>query len=293
MKFRVVDIETIPDLSVWAPGESKWAVKRGMKDDGHRTLPAWFSVNDEASVCDVMYVEEIPFPPPQAHCVVAIAYVDIDMDISTSPRYRCVGGGSDCSWSVDPELEIDDADAFEKTMLEKFARDMDMVWGEGEVIELVTWNGRGFDLPVLSMRSLKHGVPFGWYYASRDMRYRYTEAGHLDLMDFLADYGAAKVMKLGDAARLIGLPGKTGMTGASVYDTVRESRLLPKVASEKMAKVGRYCLQDAIQTALIFLRTRFHLGKITKDEYNLSLDTFVQSDFIKAAIDINWDKVRL
>ena len=99
-------------------------------------------------------------------------------------------------------------------------------------------------------------------------------------------------MKLGDAARLIGLPGKTGMTGASVYNTVRESRK-SGISSEKMAEVGRYCLQDAIQTALIFLRTRFHLGKIDKDEYNHCLDTFVQSDFIKDAIDINWDKVRL
>jgi predicted PolB exonuclease-like 3'-5' exonuclease len=287
MKFRVIDIETIPDLSVWTPGESKWTMRRGVKDDGHRTLLAWFSANDEASVCEVTYVEESPFPPPQAHRVVAIAHVDIDMDISTSPRYRCMGGSSACSWSVDDE----NADMLEKALLERFSNNM--VWGEGEAIELVTWNGRGFDLPVLSMRSLKHGIPFEWYYAIRDMRYRYSTTGHLDLMDFLADYGAAKPMKLGDAARLIGLPGKTDMTGASVHDMVRASRKSPHIASEKMDEVGRYCWQDAIQTALIFLRTRFHLGKINKDEYNHSLDTFVQSDFIKDVIDINWDKMRL
>ena len=291
MKFRVIDIETIPDLLVCTPGESKWNVKRGMKDDGHRTLPAWFRAIDETSVCGVTYVEESPFPPPQAHRVVAIAHIDVDMDISRSPRYCCSGGGSECSWSVDPEIEIADADALEKTLLQTFSNNM--VWGEGEAIELVTWNGRGFDLPVLSMRSLKHGIPFEWYYAFRDMRYRYSTSGHLDLMDFLADYGATKPMKLGDAARLIGLPGKIGMTGASVHDTVKASQKSPHIASEKMAEVGRYCLQDAIQTALIFLRTRFHLGKIDKDEYNHCLDTFVQSHFIKAAIDINWNKVRL
>lgn len=291
MKFRVIDIETIPDLSVWTSGESKWIVKRRIKNDGHRTLLAWFSANDEASVCEVMYTEESPFPPPQAHRVVAIAYVDIDMDISESPRYRCAGGSSECFWSIDSELEVDDADALEKTILKKFSNNI--VSDGGEIIELVTWNGRGFDLPVLSMRSLKHGIPFEWYYAIRDMRYRYSTSGHLDLMDFLADYGAAKTMKLGDAARLIGLPGKTNMTGASVYDTVRESRKSPHAASEKMAEVGRYCSQDAIQTALIFLRTRFHLGKIDKEEYNHCLDTFVKNDFVKAAIDINWDKIRL
>ena len=65
------------------------------------------------------------------------------------------------------------------------------------------------------------------------------------------------------------------------------------MAQEKMDSVGRYCLQDAIQTALIFLRTRHHLGKIERDEYHRCLDTFVMSDFIKAAIDIEWDKLKI
>jgi hypothetical protein len=60
-----------------------------------------------------------------------------------------------------------------------------------------------------------------------------------------------------------------------------------------MDSVGRYCLQDAIQTALILLRSRYHLGKIDKDEYHRCLDTFAMSDFIKDAIDIEWAKVRV
>ena len=50
---------------------------------------------------------------------------------------------------------------------------------------LVTWNGRGFDLPVLALRALRYGLPFGWYYRGDGYRYRYSEEGHLDLCDVL------------------------------------------------------------------------------------------------------------
>jgi 3'-5' exonuclease len=288
VKFRVLDIETIPDLSVWTSGNSKWLIKRGPKHSHelpqYGGVPAWFS-GDETFLCDVVLVEEKPFPPPQAHRVVAIAWVDVVLDIEKSPRYYCNGGASLCNWAVGDASTND----VEKILLGAFSSAMSSEGGAS----LVTWNGRGFDLPVLSTRSLKLGVPFDWYYANRDIRYRFSEEGHLDLMDFLSDYGASPRMKLGDVARLIGLPGKVGMTGASVHDVYKESLACPETAPEKMAAVGRYCLQDAIQTALVFLRTRFHLGRASREEYNVCLDTFAQHEFIRSAIDVDWDKVRL
>ena len=279
MRFRVVDIETVPDFTVWTPGETRWKLASGP------SLPL-------LERFEAMVVPDEPFPPPQAHRVVAIAYVDISMDFDKSPRYRGVGGSSDCQWAVNGDLAT--ADSIERRLLEAFSTSMA---DTGEQVDLVTWNGRGFDLPVLSMRSLKLGVPFGWYYGNRDMRYRYSESGHLDLMDFLADYGASRCMKLDDAAHLVGLPGKTDMTGASVRDIVESTRAAGLLASteaqRKMDAVGRYCLQDAIQTALIFLRTRFHFGKIDREEYNRCLDTFAQSEIVRNAIDIKWEAIRL
>ena len=295
MRFRVVDIETIPDLSVWTPGEDQWKLACSKMIDKGAYLPSgsvlpssWQGV--AAKTDSIACVEKVePFPPPQAHRVVAIAYVDIVMDIDKSPRYRCDGGSSNCQWT----LTHDNENTIEVLLLMKFSDAMTAT-NEGN-ISLVTWNGRGFDLPVLSMRSLKLGVPFGWYYSDRDMRYRYSENGHLDLMDFLGDYGAARFMKLDDVAHLVGLPGKIagGITGASVHDIYKSSLTYPELAIQKMAAVGRYCLQDAIQTALIFLRTRFHMGRIDRGEYNNCLSTFAESDFITKAIDIDWDKVRL
>lgn len=297
MIFRVLDIETIPDPSVWTPGEDQFKLIPGLVQKFPHTSVD--SIGTPLTGPLQACVEKVePFPPPQAHRVVAVAWVDVVMDIDPSfPRYRFEEGYSTCHWATvslrpghdGPPPATDDE--IEATILGAFGREMR---GQSN-INLVTWNGRGFDLPVLSMRSLRHGIPFGWYYDNRGMRYRYSDEGHLDLMDFLGDYGATRNMKLDDMAHLIGLPGKTDMTGASVHDIVKSTRNEPDLAKieAKMDSVGRYCLQDAIQTALIFLRTRYHLGKIDRDEYHRCLDTFVGSDFIKAAIDIEWAKLKI
>ena len=283
MIFRVLDIETIPDPTVWTPGEAQWKVVPTSREHGN-----W----------DAQVAEVEPFPAPQAHRVVAVAWIDITMDIDPSvPRYRFTDAYTTCKWCLDPR-DTKAADEIEESILGAFSTAMKCQSG----ITLVTWNGRGFDLPVLSMRSLKQGISFGWYYDNRGMRYRYSDEGHLDLMDFLGDYGAARNMKLNDMAHLIGLPGKTDMTGASVHDIVKSTHEVGLLASNesqrKMDSVGRYCLQDAIQTALIFLRTRFHLGKIDRDEYHRCMDTFydpteARSQIIKDAIDIDWPRHRI
>jgi predicted PolB exonuclease-like 3'-5' exonuclease len=211
------------------------------------------------------------------------------MDFEKSPRYRFDSAATFCTWAhvSDPSF----GRAAEKFLLDDLAVKM----AEGQVT-LVTWNGRTFDLPVLSMRAFRLGVPFDWYYKERNMRYRYSDEGHLDLMDFLGDYGASRNAKLGDVARLIGLPGKVGeVSGAGVHDIYKSTQgeMDPGVIEAKQASVARYCLQDTIQTALIFLRSRFHLGKIDRGEHNLCLDTFAQSPFINGAIAIEWGNLRL
>jgi hypothetical protein len=158
----------------------------------------------------------------------------------------------------------------------------------------VTWNGRGFDLPVITMRSFRHRIPCGWYYTNKDMRYRFSAEGHCDLMDFMGDFGAVRSMKLADVSHLIGLPGKTDMTGASVEGLYRSTVDDPSVDIVKaQADTARYCLQDSIQTALIFVATRYHFGKVTLETHNAILDTFANSEIIRGAINLDWDKLKL
>ena len=117
---------------------------------------------------------------------------------------------------------------------------------------VVTWNGRGFDLPVLALRALRHGLDFRWYYRGEGYRYRYSEEGHLDLCDVLADHGAARMTSLDGAARLIGLPGQGRRR--------RQPGRGPLHAGQIEA-LRHYCLSDVAQTAFLFLRYRLVAGR--------------------------------
>lgn len=152
---------------------------------------------------------------------------------------------------------------------------------------LVTWNGRSFDLPVLTLRALRHGVTMGWYYQERDYRYRYSEDGHLDLCDFLADHGAARMTSLSGAARLIGLPGKDGLDGSQVEGLYHAGQL---------EALRQYCLSDVAQTAFLFLRYRLLVGQIDRDGYRRAatdLLSALEADGRFERLTSNTDRARL
>jgi 3'-5' exonuclease len=123
---------------------------------------------------------------------------------------------------------------------------------------LVTFNGRGFDLPVIATRCLRYGIPLRHYYRSRDVRYRFSADGHLDLMDYVADFGAAKPSRLDVIAKLCGMPGKVGVDGKDVGPLVHAGRL---------AEVRNYCLCDVAQTAGVFLRVQLLRGELERENY--------------------------
>ena len=126
---------------------------------------------------------------------------------------------------------------------------------------LVTWNGRGFDLPVLMLRSLRYGVSAPWYYRKPAYRYRYSTDGHLDLCDVLSDHGATRMTSLHGAARLIGLPGKDGVDGSQVEALYRTGQI---------EALRGYCLSDVAQTAFLFLRYRLLAGLLDRAAYTVA-----------------------
>jgi predicted PolB exonuclease-like 3'-5' exonuclease len=125
---------------------------------------------------------------------------------------------------------------------------------------VVTWNGRSFDLPVLALRGLRHGLNFNWYYRGEGYRYRFSEEGHLDLGDVLSDHGAARMTSLDGAARLIGLPGKgkDGVDGSQVEGLFNAGQI---------EALRHYCLSDVAQTAFLFMRYRLVAGIVERDDY--------------------------
>jgi 3'-5' exonuclease len=185
---------------------------------------------------------EAPFPPTWAHRVIVVGCLWLDADY----RLRRLG-------VIDSGPPTPDADTAEAQLLESFSRFVGR-----QRPALVTYNGRAFDLPVIALRSLCHGVPLAWYYQERGVRYRYSEEGHIDLCDWLADHGATRSGSLDAIARLCGLPGKVGVDGSQVAGLHQTGQL---------AAIQRYCLADVAQTAFVFLRFRLLQGQLAAAAY--------------------------
>jgi predicted PolB exonuclease-like 3'-5' exonuclease len=135
---------------------------------------------------------------------------------------------------------------------------------------LVSWNGSGFDLPVLSYRALRHGVNAHRYWeageSDRDFRYnnylsRYHWR-HIDLMDVLSGYGASGRASLDLAAQLVGLPGKLGIGGAQVWPAYRRGEL---------TAIRDYCETDVLNTYLLYLRFQLVRGELDSASYQKEL----------------------
>ena len=180
------------------------------------------------------------FPPPPHHQVVAVGVLWLDAAL----RFKRMGVfGGQAKDSEDPEA----------VLLHDFARFLGK-----ERCHLVTYNGRTFDLPVLINRCLRHGVSFYAYFHDRDYRYRYSDHGHIDLADLLAEHGAAARSKLSSVAELIGLPGELPIRGSMVAKLYRDG---------ERETIEARCLQDVVRTAYLFLRYELLRGRVDSSLY--------------------------
>ena len=135
--------------------------------------------------------------------------------------------------------------------------------------ELVSWNGSGFDLPVLHYRGLLHGVNAEryWETGDNDREFRYNNYlsrfhwRHLDLMDVLAGFQMSGRASLNQVATLLGFPGKLGMSGEQVWD---------RFLAGELTAIRNYCETDVLNTYLIFLR--FQLMRGLLDEARLTTE---------------------
>ncbi len=135
---------------------------------------------------------------------------------------------------------------------------------------LVSFNGRGFDLPVLKYRAMVHGISAPFLHQAGDKwnsyRSRYSADWHCDLMEVLSDYGASARVKLNEVCAVLGFPGKFGVDGSDVAGMVEEGRI---------GEVRDYCETDVLNTYLVYLRHRLHTGAITLDGHNKAVADIV------------------
>jgi 3'-5' exonuclease len=219
-------------------------------------------LDPELPIAQAVEAERLPAPPH--HRIVAIGALLMDASYAFE-RLGLIGDVQD-----------------ERGALADFAR-----FFEERKPCLVTFNGRGFDIPVILARCLRHGISLRHYCAERDVRHRYSPDRHLDLMDFVADYGASRPSRLDVVAKLCGMPGKLGVEGKDVG---------PLIHAGKYDEVRNYCLCDVVQTAAVFLRVQLVRGEISRENYKRSMQALldvIKSDTRLSPVALAMDESRL
>lgn len=237
------DIETVPDV------------------DGVRRLYAMDATLSPAEVAEAAFQRRrqatgSDFLPLHLHRVVAIACTLRDRD-----HFRV--------WSLgDPGPVADSVSGpdDEGVLIQRFFDGI-----EKYTPQLVSWNGGGFDLPVLHYRGLIHGVraPRYWESGDEDREFRWNNylsryhSRHLDLMDVLALYQPRANAPLDQLAQLAGLPGKLGMDGSQVWGAYLDGQL---------QSIRDYCETDTVNTYLLFLRFQRMRGIFSETRYREECD---------------------
>jgi len=160
---------------------------------------------------------------------------------------------------------LGEVESTEKELIERFFSGL-----EKYTPNLVSWNGSGFDLPVLHYRALLHGVNAAryWEIGDNDQGFRWNNYlsrfhyRHLDLMDVLAAYQPRANAPLDTIASLLGFPGKMGMSGMHVWEQYQAGDIKP---------IRDYCETDVLNTYLVYLRFELMRGNLTPTAYGHAL----------------------
>jgi predicted PolB exonuclease-like 3'-5' exonuclease len=224
------DLETVPDVAGLRRLHPEWAAL----PDTEVAAQAFAQRRERTGGSD--------FLPLHQHRIVAIGCAFRD---DSGLRVRCLGNAQDG----------------EARLIHDFFRLLDRY-----TPQLVSWNGGGFDLPVLHYRGLVHGAVAARYWENgdddREFRYNnYTSryhARHTDLMDVLAMYQGRAAAPLDELARLCGFAGKLGMAGDQVWGAYNDGRI---------EAIRNYCETDVVNTYLLYCRFQKMRGHLTPGAY--------------------------
>ena len=233
MNYLAFDIETVPDVEL---GRKIYDLGTLSDDDVARVM---FFKQRQA--------RNTEFLPVVQHRVVAISVV-----LRSADSLKV--------WSLGSE------EAGEEELVRRFFEGI-----ERYVPTLVSWNGSGFDLPVLHYRALRYGIVADRYWdtGDGDREFRFNNYigrfhwRHVDVMDVMSGYQMSGRASLEHACLLLDLPGKLGMSGDRVWDAFRGGEL---------AAIRAYCETDALNTYLIFLRFQLMRGHFDVPGYEVEID---------------------
>ncbi len=225
---------------------------------------------------DIKYIVFDIESVPDAALIKSVKYHDIEIDEAGAVRrfqeeILANSGGSTyfipvtfqypvalCAAKVREDFtlaELVSLDEGEFRTLEITRQYWDMVEKQYRDAVLVTFNGRGFDIPLMELMAFRYAIPVSRHFRDKfSVRNRFS-ARHIDLHDWLSNYNAIRMVGgLNLLAKVIGKPGKMETTGDEVYDLYMAGRI---------GEINSYCFHDVLDTYFVFLRTRVMLGEIS------------------------------
>ncbi|WP_138429242.1 ribonuclease H-like domain-containing protein [Fodinibius saliphilus] len=218
--FFVFDVETIPDFEF-----VRNVIEDPEKDDDDLLIQASEKLARNSS----------GFLPPMYHHM--ISWVGLWIENNGAPKKKVGWHGTD-----------------EKEGLIKLFDALSTYKDFG----LVHHNGRGFDLPLLTYRALKHGLQMPKRLNHYDIKYRYSN-DNVDLLDEFSNYGASSWPKLKHLGYLIDIPFKQTGEGNEVLKMFRE---------DKLAEIEHYCYEDVMATYVVWLHLKYTVGDISKELFD-------------------------
>lgn len=220
----VFDIETIPDLST-----------------GKRLYPELADLPDKDAMTALVAMREAeagnPFMVQPLHAVACFSYLWLDDNT--------IKLGSFCQETMSEAQILNRVlDAFGKKPI------------------IISWNGAGFDLPVLLYRMTYHKLNARAIthagFKDKDYLNRYSSM-HLDLMDKFSFGAWGNKQKLDVVASLCGFAGKGQIDGRAV---------LPMVQQGQWYDLAVYCESDVLNTYLLYLRYQLLIGNINHQQHD-------------------------
>jgi len=223
--YLILDTESVPDGTLL--GKVKYPSENLSPEEAVRSAQA------EARGHSLTGSDFLPvsFQVPVAVCVIRAA------SDYTLQRITCLGAPDFRPSDIVEQFWLGVTDHFKRSTRTK----------------LVTFNGRGFDLPLMELAAFRYRVTCGPAYFDRS-RNRYN-SNHIDLLDWFTNLGACRLVGgLNVLSKILGKPGKMEMAGDQVYAMHQAG---------KIQDINDYCMFDTLDTYFVFLRTRVMIGEIS------------------------------
>lgn len=218
--FFIFDVETIPDFNF-----VRQVIAQPEENEDDLLLQA----------SEELAYNKSGFLPPMFHRV--ISWVGLWIENNGSPRQKVSWHGTD-----------------EKAGLKSLFDTLSTYKDFG----LIHHNGRGFDLPLLTYRAMKHNMQMPVRLNHYDIKYRYS-SDNIDLLDEFSNYGASSWPKLKHLGYLIDIPFKQTGEGNEVLAMYRRNEL---------PEIEHYCYEDVMATYVVWLHLKYTVGDINRELFD-------------------------